>query len=63
MYDKNGVEIKVGDKILSKGKFEYKIITVEHDWAKGQMVANGLNLSHTDLLKNLDLSQVEIVTK
>lgn len=56
MKDKNGVEIKVGDRILSKGRFEYEI-RLKDDF----LIARGKSLKHTDRLDRLDLSQVEIL--
>lgn len=72
MTDKNGVEIKPGDYLLSKGKFKYlvKEITEERiieSWNQMKVIpgplllAVGQNLHHTARLQTLDLSQVEII--
>lgn len=57
MKDKNGVDIKAGDYLLSKGKFKYLVVEV----AGPLLLAKGKNLKHTDRLQNLDLSQIEVI--
>lgn len=56
--DKNGVEIKDGDTILSKGKWKY-LIFVNQNY--GGLWANGKNLHHTGKLENFDLTKVEVI--
>lgn len=72
MTDKNGIEIKEGNRILSKGKFQYSIKRIDkhtvwesetksHEQDFNELLASGINLHHSDLLKNLDLTQVEVI--
>lgn len=72
MNDKNGVEIKPGDYLLSKGKFKYLVKEVTEErviksWNNVEVIpgpllmAVGQNLKHTDRLQKLDLSQVEVI--
>jgi hypothetical protein len=62
MKDKNGLEIKIGDKIISKGKFQYDVF-LNKNYPETGLWAKGKNLHHTGPLSGFDSNQIEIAAK
>lgn len=59
MKDKNGIEIKEGDLIKSKGIWIYRVFRNPH--FNNELFARGQNCKHTSSLKAFNQSDIEII--